>query len=320
MTSIAILALVVAAGPTDLTVDRADVDRGEVAAHKPLVQAFLLKNTGTTEVQLIGLTGTCGCLKHEFGATTLKAGETTTLTVSLSLLAQPAGPGNWNMTIRYQSGESKSELPIRVRALVRRDVTIEPAALVINGDGELTATVHVVDQRKAPAKVTSARVGLTGVSAEVRPQVERDGKTLTPIVVTVAASVSGGPHVGELVIDTGHPESRELRLPIRVVRPSAASVQFAPATPTVRFSGDQAVSGSLVQLRSNTGKELQIASANCDHPAVSCKWAIGSNGIATLRLTVDRSKTDGPGKAIVSVRLTAPVDETIQVPLSWTGP
>ncbi len=314
------LSAALGSGPA-LSVDPPAVDRGELPAHKPLTQTFQLKNNGSESMTLTDVASACGCLRHKFEKQELRPGESTELTVGVGLLAHPEGPAVWAFRVQYKIGESAGNVPVKIVAKVRKDVTVEPAALMLSAEGEVSGTLTVLDRRKNPLKVTAVRLGLKDLSAEVKAAAESDGRRATPIAITLAAACPVGQHVDEICIDTDDPEYRELRVPLRVLKKAPSDgVQAAPANVTLRFAKDQPTATSLVKLRDAKDGEVTIEKAEADHAAVSCKFAAGPGSMATLRVTVDRAKANGSGVAVVRVKLSGPKAETILVPVSWHVP
>ena len=319
-----LLAVAVAAEPSPLAIDKATVDRGEVRANKPLVQTFQLKNTSADAISITDVIGVCGCVRPMVGTRMLGPGESTDLTVGVNLLTQPDGPGSWATTVRFRTAAIPpvvGEHVVRVAAKVRKDVTVEPVALVLSAETEITGTLTVRDGRGKPLTVTGVRLGVSGVTTTVKAPTDAGGKRSQTIEITVTDVCVAGAHADEACIDTDDPEYGELRVPVRIVKKAAAKgVSALPATATLRFAKSQPTASALVRLRDAADGGVVIESAAADHEAVACKWAAGPGTMTTLRVTVDWAKATGPGTAVVTVNLKGPAAETIFIPVSWTGP
>jgi Protein of unknown function (DUF1573) len=322
MTPTLFLAAVLAAGPGPLTIDPPAVDRGEVAANKPLVQAFRLKNTGPTPLTVTDVVGVCGCFRHHLPAAVIRPGESTELTVGINLLTQPEGPNTWKLAVRYRAeGAAAGEQVIQVAARVKKDVRVEPVSLLLSAEGEITGTLTVIDRRAKPLTVTGVRLGIKDVRAAVKPPAAAGGQRAQKVELTVTDACPTGQHIDEVCLDTDDPEYRELRVPFRVVKKAPATgVQVAPGSVTLRFARDQATASALVRLKDATDREVVIDTAESDHPAIGCKWAAGPGAMATLRVTVDLEKAKAAGVGVVTVKVRGPAPETLLVPVSWTLP
>lgn len=324
MTPLILLAAIIGAEPAPLAVDLPIVDKGELAANKPLVHVFRLKNTTELAITVTEVTGSCGCFRHELSERLIAPGKVVDLTVGINLLTQPEGPNTWNMAVRYRvesNPPSAGERALKLVAKIKKDVTVEPVALMLLSEKEITGVLTVIDRRGKPLTVTAARIGLKNVTAEVKPATDVAGRRTQKIAITVAEECKAGQFADEICIDTDDPEYKELRIPLRVVKKSATTgVEAIPASVTLRFAKKQSVSSYLVRLRDADDKRVAIDKAECDHPGVTCKWAAGPGAMATLRVTVDLEKSTGVGVAIVSVTLKGPKPETILLPVSWNLP
>jgi Protein of unknown function (DUF1573) len=318
-----LLATAVAADPA-LTIDKAGVDLGELAANKPLVHTFQLKNSGPTAITITDVAGVCGCFRHRLDKRVIEPGQTTGLTVAINLLTQPEGPNTWKMAVRYQLAGDRpatGEQVIQIAAKVRKEVSVEPVALMLSSEREITGTLTVIDRRGKPLTVTGVRLGLKDVRADIKPAADGGGRRAQKVELTVKEACPAGQYADEVCIDTDDVEYKELRIPLRVVKKSAATgVEAAPASVTVRFAKGQSTASSLVRLRDAAGGEVVVDKVESEHPAIACKCAPGPGSMATVRITVDLAETKAAGVAVVTVRTKAPAAETILIPVSWNLP
>ena len=324
MTPLLLMAASVCADPAPLAVDTPAADLGERTANKPLVHTFRLKNTGPAPLTITDVTGVCGCVRQAIGSRVLKPGEGTELSLAINLLTQPEGPNTWKLVVRFQTAgnpPATGERVVQVAAKVRKDVTVEPVALMLSAEREITGALTVHDRRGKPLTVTAVRLGLKDVRTEVKPAADAGGRRSQRVELTVTDACPPGQYADEVCIDTDDPEYRELRVPLRVVKKAAATgVQVSPGSATLRFAREQATSSSLVRLRDADGRAVEVDRVESDHPAISCKWAAGPGSMATVRVTVDLKEARAAGVGVVSVRLKGPAPETILIPVSWTVP
>lgn len=321
MAPILLLTAILGADPSPLAVDPISIDLGELTTNKPLVQVFRLKNTGASSLTIGEVAGGCGCFRQQLSEKVLEPGKITELTIGINLLTQPDGPNTWRAVVRYQTEAGKGERVLQIAAKVKKDVTVEPVALMLLSEKEITGTLTVTDRRGKPLTVTGARIGLKDVRTEVKTATDAGGKRSQKIDLTVADACAPGQYADEIAIDTDDPEYRELRIPVRVIRkPAATGVEAVPGSVTLRFAKEQTSASSLLRLRDADDREVVVDKAESDHPAIACKWAPGPGSMATLRVTVDLSKANAAGVGVVTVKLKGPAAETILIPISWTLP
>src|SRR5262245_9860149 len=318
------LAANLAAEPTPLAIESPNVDLGELSANTPLVHTFRLKNTGRTAITITDVAGVCGCFRHRLDARVIESGRTTGLTVAINLLTQPEGANSWKMAVRYRTSGDESatgEMVVQITAKVRKDVFVEPVALMLSTEKEITGAITVIDRRGKPLTVTGVRLGLKDVRADIKPASDAGGRRMQKVELTVAEACASGQYADEVCIDTDDAEYKELRVPLRVIKKSAASgVESAPGSVTLRFAKGQSTASSLVRLRDAAGGEVAVEKVDSDHPAIACKWAPGPGAMATLRVTVDLNAAKAAGVGVVTVRTRSPAPETILIPVSWTLP
>jgi hypothetical protein len=324
MIPLLLLAATLGTDPAPLAIESPVVDLGERAANKPLVHVFHLKNTGVAPLTITEVTGVCGCIRRDVATSVLKPGDSTDLTVGINLLTQPEGPNSWKLAVRYRvDGDSPTtgEHIVQVTAKVKKDVSVEPVALMLSAEREITGALTVLDRRGKPLTVTGARLGLKDVKVDVKPAADADGKRSQKIELTVADACPAGQYADEVCIDTDDPDYKELRIPLRVIKKAPVTgVQVAPGSAALRFAKDQTSASSLVRLRDAEDREVVVDKAESDHPAIACKWAAGPGTMATLRITVDLSQARAAGVGVVTVKLKSPTAEIILIPVSWTLP
>ncbi|NQW28991.1 MAG: DUF1573 domain-containing protein [Ignavibacteria bacterium] len=107
-----------------------------------------IKNIGTGVLNLIEIKPGCGCTKTDPDKTELKAGEISTMGVTLNIAATQSGPITKSITVRSNSA-TDSVLVIWLKADVNRAVRIEPSPyFAFNGavSGQpITSTVFVTN-------------------------------------------------------------------------------------------------------------------------------------------------------------------------------
>ena len=264
------------------------------------------------------------CFRHVLTEKEIAAGKSSELTVGINLLTQPEGANSWKMVIRYRVASDppvSGERIVQIAAKVKKDVSVEPVAMMLLSEKEITGTLTVFDRRGKPLTITAARVGLKDVRTEVKPATDANGRRSQQIAITVAEACAAGQHADEICIDTDDPEYRELRIPLRVIKKSETTgVKAVPGSVTLRFAKEQTTASSLVRLRDADNKEVLVEKAESDHPAIACKWAPGPGSMATVRVTVDLATAKSAGIGVVTVKLKGPRPETILIPVSWTLP
>jgi hypothetical protein len=304
----------------ELSCDQPLVNFGEVKAGKPLSHRFTFVNRGSDIVQVTAVQPSCGCLTPRFGERRLRPGDVSVLMLEINTLTAPPGPNAWRAQILYTCGGETHDLTVSLRANVLAEITVQPAALVLQTERSIGHEIRLVDSRKIPFTVSCVRTSSPHVSgALVDAHVDEEGKKSSTIRVEVTAAMPAGRHDEMLQIFTSDPEYPELKVPVTVVKKSPTSVRATPGE--VSF---QAAAGPLpakmVLLRGMEDQDIDIARVDSDDPAINCTYAKGPGRMATLRIKVDPSRVTAGGlRSALHVFLTRPDAVLIDIPVSCSG-
>ncbi len=328
----AILAILVlgAMPPPPLVAAKATVDRGEVRTGPTLDQTFELANRSATDtLEITGVQTGCGCLKPTTSRTMLRPGETSTVTISVNTLTQPAGANSWKATVRYRivppapappAVEPDRELELRIAATLIREIAVTPPSLAMSTATEATQIVTVSDLRATPLTVLAATTTSPHLTATLRPAARIDGLQTQAIELKVTLAYLPGTAEETVVLTTNDPACRELRIPVKITKRTESSIQFVPEAPVVRFAATQAEASTLIQLRRPGGGALQVAKVESTDPALTVKWSAEPGAVVTLRAVVDAAKANRTnGRADLKVTLIDVPGELI-VPVVWSFP
>jgi hypothetical protein len=317
--SLVAVASIVTGVRADLRCDEPKVVLGEVKAGRPLSHRFTFTNRDAETVAVTAVQPSCGCLKPHLEERRLRRGETGVLLLQVNTLTAPPGPNSWRVQIAYTCGGQGHELTLMLCATVVAEITIQPAALVLQTESSVGHDITVTDTRGTPLTVT--RLGTSAPLLRASPgEVRRDdaGHKTQAVRLEVLPGFPDGRHEETLQIFTSDPEYPELRVPVTVVKQTRAAVRPAPSEVTMNLLAG-ALPARMVLLRSAEGRAVEVERVECDDPAVQCTWAKGPGDMATLRVQVDRGKVPPAGlHAAVVVRLANPAGQQVVVPVHCT--
>ncbi|HEV3142709.1 MAG TPA: DUF1573 domain-containing protein [Gemmataceae bacterium] len=292
------------------------VDRGTVRGGPVLAQTFTLRNAGNSQVEILETRGSCGCLFPKLSARSLKPGESVTLSLEIGTLSQPEGPNVWSVYLRCRSVGSDTEQVVRVqvKANVQREVAIEPAALRLFGGPGLAHEITVIDRRAKPLEVVNVRTSSSRLLAEWRqPWQQTPEGWSRKLLVKLAGGPDGSfEEVVQLFCDD--PDYREMRIPVTgslhakqryIVSPEQVKLEVEPGKPAASF---------LLLIRDIDGKPVEIAKAECDDPALTCRFAEGAWPTATVRVQVKKNEAPAP-QSKLQVQITQPAPQSLVIPV-----
>ena len=301
-----------------LVVDRETVDAGVVRSGPLLRQVYRVTNPSTTlPLQIVGLDGTCGCIRKSFAKSDLKPGETTDVIVEVNTLTQPEGPNTWKTNVRYRIGSAVVEerLTLELVAKIVKELDVKPPMLAISSEGAAKSTIVLTDRRATPLNVKAITSTSTHLTASVREA--KDG-TIS-IEVSIAEGVPTGSHDETILITTSDPLYPELRVPVRIIKRSKDAVHALPESLDLRFATESATASGVVQFRRPNAANIQIATATCNGKGVTLKWSAGNGSVATIRATIDLRTAGASGQTTIRVAFSESVSEEMIVPLAWSS-
>jgi Protein of unknown function (DUF1573) len=309
-----------------LYADEAVADVGDARAGIPLTHAFQVSNRGSipltiTDVAAVG----CACIQPRINVQALLPGRSAEVRVEVNTLAQPAGPNCWKVAVRYR-GERKGasavegEQILELKANIVREVSVEPAALSLIVAGPLQHRITVTDGRTKPLTLTRVRCGSAHIAAEVLPPTRDDrGRRVQQITLKIADTCPPGRLADVVCLDTDDPDYKEFRIPVQVMKRSAASVSPVPEQAVLRLATGQTSASMLLRLRDGQDRRVTVERIEADDPAIRTKWAPGPGEMATLRVGVELGQAMRAGKGTIKVRLRDPEAQIIEIPVSWRG-
>ncbi len=302
----------------DLRCAEAVVSLGSVKAGQPLSRRFTLINAGHDEVQITAVQPSCGCLKPRLEERRLRPGDSAVLVLEVNTLTAPAGPNSWRVQTMYTAGGQLLEITVELRATVVSEITVQPAALVLQTESSLGSDIVLTDARSTPLTVTGVRTTAPFLRASVtEPRVDANGRRVQVVHVDAESGVPDGRHDEMLQIYSSDPDYKELRVPVTVVKQSRQSVVANPAEVSIQL-GSGPVPARVVLLRA-PGQAVEVKQIECDDPAVRCTHARGPGDMSTLRVQIDRSKISADGlHTTLRVRLALPSVETLTIPVNCT--
>lgn len=314
-----LIAFAPARARADLAFPAPVADAGEVRSGVPLAHRFAFRNTGNLPAEITDVRGSCGCLTPKLESRVLAPGQEGTVLLEVNTLGQAAGPHRWRVTLSYRAGDTIYVTPLLLTARVVTEVSVQPASLTVFADQPVIQELVLSDRRRTPLTLTRVQATSPTIHAAVAGQY-RDpaGRLVRRIRVEVSGDCPEGRRDEAVYLFTDDPQYAELRVPVTVVRRSRQALAVSPSQITVEVPSGQGAASKLVVLRDRDNRPVVVEGVACDDPAVDCQWATNGGAVATVRITVARSRAQAPaGEADVRVTVSSPVRETVTVPLSF---
>jgi len=314
-----------------LTIVEPVKDYGIVPKGDKLEWAFLVKNTGDADLQIIAAKPGCGCTVADFDKV-IKPGTTGKVTAHVDTTAF-AGPIAKTVTLETNDPNTPTA-QLTLHAIVKPYVEAYPAGFVrfnlLQGDAD-TQTVTLYSEEDEPFEIKDVEVPADYIKATVTkvekkedlaPNVGRPGQNQYRVNITV-----GGPDakVGPLadkvrVVTTSKHQPEYLISVAGVIRPTfridPAGVNFGEVAPS-----DTAAVRSIV-LHSNDQKSPEkfvVTKAESSLPGVVASVKPGANK-GDYEVTLQLAKDTKPGDldGTVKIYTTDKVNPVVTVPVKGT--
>jgi hypothetical protein len=320
-----------------LTIIEPVKDYGVVPKGDKLEWAFLVKNTGNSDLQIIAAKPGCGCTVADFDKV-VKPGETGKVTAHVDTTAF-AGPIAKSVTLETNDPSSPTA-QLTIHAVVKPYVEAYPQGYVrynlLQGDAE-TQTITLYSEEDEPFEITKVEVPGDWVKVDYKkiddptqlaPNVGKSGQAQYRLNVTVGGpDAKIGPLADKIHVVTNSKHQPDYFVSISgVVRPTfrvdPLGVNFGEVAPT-----DNAATRSIT-LRSNNLKAPEtftVTKAESTIPGVMTSVKPAANK-GEYEVTLQLAKDAKPGDIAGDVRIytndkvnpvvTVPIKGTVKVPAS----
>ena len=315
----AILFLTLAFAPsenTPLYCAQPVADRGQVRGGPVLAHQFEFSNRAASELEIVHVQPSCGCLAPKLSATRLKPGQSATLALSIGTISQPVGDNLWSVRLYYRiAGESDNRIAeLRVKAKLVKEVSLEPAALRLMGGPGLAHEITLIDRRDKPLDLTGVFPSSNRITATMGDWKKTDAGWVRKIQVKLAENCPPGKHEEMIQILSHDADYGEIRVPVTVVRHDKQRFLATPEEAKIILTPGKAAS-AMVLIRDHEGQPIEIAKIETDDPAVTCRFAEGTFSTAAIRVMV--AKDAVPARwSTVRVQLKAPIAQSLVIPVS----
>jgi hypothetical protein len=314
-----------------LTIVEPVKDYGTVPKGDKLEWAFVVKNTGDSDLQIIAAKPGCGCTVADFDKV-IKPGATGKVTAHVDT-TNFAGPIAKSVTLETNDPNTPTA-QLTLHAIVKPYVEAYPAGFVrynlLQGDAD-SQTVTLYSEEDDPFEITKIEVPGDYVKAtfakidkkeDLAPNVGRPGQNQYKVTITVGGpDAKIGPLADKVHIYTNSKHQPEYPISISgIVRPTfrvePAGVNFGEVAPS-----DSAATRSVL-LRSNdtkTPEKFMVTKVESSVPAVMTSIKPGANK-GEYEVTLQLAKDSKPGDIDGTVKIftSDKINPVVTVPVKGT--
>jgi len=314
-----------------LTIVEPVKDYGTVPKGDKLEWAFVVKNTGDSDLQIIAAKPGCGCTVADFDKV-IKPGATGKVTAHVDT-TNFAGPIAKSVTLETNDPNTPTA-QLTLHAIVKPYVEAYPAGFVrynlLQGDAD-SQTVTLYSEEDDPFEITKIEVPGDYVKAtyakidkkeDLAPNVGRAGQNQYKVTITVGGpDAKIGPLADKIHIYTNSKHQPEYPISISgIVRPTfrvePTGVNFGEVAPS-----DSAATRSVL-LRSNDTKmpeKFTVTKVESSVPAVMTSIKPGANK-GEFEVTLQLAKDSKPGDIDGTVKIftSDKINPVVTVPVKGT--
>lgn len=303
---------------------------GEVAKGDKIDWSFLVKNTGSADLQIIAAKPSCGCTVADFDKV-VKPGQTGKVTAHIDTTAF-TGPIAKTVTLETNDPSTPTS-QLTLHAVVKPYVEAYPAGFVRFNllQGEMgTQSITLYSDEDAPFEITNIRVPGDWVKVSTHklddseriPNIGRAGQNQYRVDISIGGNEARiGPMADKLYIFTNSKHQPEYPVSITgVIRPTyrvePSALNFGEVTPS-----DAAATRS-VMLHSNdlkTPEQFQITKVESSTPSITTAFKpLAQKGDFEVTLQVARDAKPGDIDGTVKIYTTDKVVPVVTVPVKGT--
>lgn len=302
----------------DLQVAQPVIELGEVRSGPILRQRFSFVNQGKEPVEIIGARASCGCLTPRLEARTYPPGAAGSVLMEVNTLSQTPGPHSWFVHLSYKNGAVYLETALQLQANLIAEVTVRPAAVTLFADKAMSHELVLTDPRPRPLTVQAVQTSAPKLQARLGDEYRDDlGRRVRKIHVALAEDYAEGRHEEVVVIHTDDPLYQELRVLVTIVKRSPQQLSVLPNAAHLAAPPGQPVPARMLLVRDNAAREVIVERVDADDPAIVCTWAAGPGPMATIKITIDKSRVKGTSlHSAIHIHIRQPLQQTLSVPVS----
>ncbi len=293
---------------------------GEVKSGSPLSHRFRFVNDGPEPVEITDLRASCGCLTPKVPQRTYHSGEEGWVQLDVNTLSQPPGANTWRVQVGYRAGGTAAQTSLELTAQVLIEISVTPAAMTVFADSAISHEIVLADRREKPLSIVEVRASSPKLKAQVTEQF-RDvlARWIRKVRVEVTGDCPDGRHEETLTLHTDDSSYRELRVPITIVQRPRQRVIAALTQVSLQVPAGQAAPSKIVLIRDSENQPVVVENVRADDPAVVIHFAQGPANMATVKISVDRTRLQkGTFRSAVHVEVREPLRQTLTIPVNCT--
>ena len=287
--------------------EEATFDFGSRDAAESVEHTFLVKNTGTADLEIKKVQPACGCTTAELEKNIIPPGDSAKVAAKLSLAGRS---GEVQKPINIESNDpTKPTLQLLIKGIVSADFQISPNTMMLQKDSPealASASVIVKSLKNEPFEI------LTSQSESGKLKIRWDklpDENAYQVTANLEDRYEPGQYGDKITLETNHPTRKQLEVSVLVVVPAPISV--APSKLVLPQETSSPISRTIV-LKNPPNSPLTIDKIETPYPSMTSKFEpMGDFGVRVVIGNIQPSVALG-GQS-VTIHLSN--GQVIQVPM-----
>ena len=298
----------------DIHIDEPTYDWGVADQEERVTHVFTIKNLGTQMLTISQVWRACNCLSAELLSDKIQPGNQTQLKVEYQSTLLDWGPQMTAAHI-YSNDPDESVLPVTIQGLVVSEVAVMPRVIElghISGQEKIVKKLKILDWGLRKLKIKSTMSSSSKITTALITQ-ESDREAV--IQVVVLPGIPKGEVKEQVIIQTNHPQTPEVKVQIRG-RVTGPIQVFPPQFFFGLIQRDQ-LSSQSVMLRTQSPIEFQITDVETKTKGMTAEITVRKKGykyLVNLSWVADKD-TPKTIKNVVRIHTNHPDQPVIEVPV-----
>jgi hypothetical protein len=281
-------------------------DFGSRDASETVDHTFVLKNTGTSDLEIKRVQPACGCTTAELERKIVPPGKESKIFAKLSLAGRN-GPVQKPILIESNDPVNPN-FQLVMKGIIGGDFQITPSLMVLRKntvDSLATASAIVKMQKNEPFEILTAKSDSEKLKVHWKKLPNENSYQVT---ADFEGNLQPGEDVDKIVLETSHLRSKSLEIPVIVVAPKP--IIAIPQKITINANRSDSVSRAIM-LKSTTGEKLSISKVETPNPSITVSVDLTGDYGARILLRNIQPKLVKIGN---SIKIHLGTGEVIQIP------
>lgn len=247
-----------------ITCEEPTFDFGSRDASETVDHTFVLKNTGTADLEIKSVQPACGCTTAELEKKTIPPGESSRISAKLSLAGRG---GSVQRPILVESNDPVDpNFQLVMKGIIGADFQITPSTMVLRKntpDATATGLAIVKMQNNELFEILNAKSESETLKLQWKKLPDQNSYQVT---ANYEGSLQPREDIDKIFLETNRLKNKQLEIPVIVVEPKP--IIAIPQKITINANRPDSVSRAII-LKNTEGEKLSINKVETPNPSIT---------------------------------------------------